>query len=88
MFATDHFKRVRKVRTIILESKRFKKMCHWSNVLTNTFCKILYYLLFMFLCTSCAHKRSVAKIIRATTRLYRFSNPISLSSYFKNYAYF
>ena len=46
-----------------------KKIVTDQKVLTNTFCKILNCLFFMFLFTSCAHKQSVAKIIRATTQL-------------------
>ena len=40
-----------------------------QRVLTNTFGEILNCLLFMFLFTSCAHKRSIAEIIKKTTRL-------------------
>ena len=63
MFAPEHLKRVRKVCTIISESKRFLNYLLLAKKClgTSTFCKILNCLLFMFLYTSCAHKRSVLK---------------------------
>ena len=69
------------------EHTAIKKIVTGQKVLTNSFCKILNCLFFNFLFTSCAHKQSVTKVIRATTKC-RIPNPISLSSYFKNYAYF
>ena len=63
MLAPENLKYVRKVRTIISESKRFYFFFFVTGqkMLSNTFCKIQNCLLLMFLFTSCAHKRSVLK---------------------------
>ena len=43
MFAPEHLKRIRKVHTIISETKPFlKNFVSGQKVLTNTFCKILF----------------------------------------------